>query len=375
MRESSRPEIMAPGRGRVSVNTGLDEPFLAAQTVDAAYGKFDVTWNNAWRLAAGVRWEQFNQAAVPFNPLEFSVRTGQSSSDPETLARSVLQTDKLYPSLALTWMATDFMGADDFQFRLGYSQTVARPDLREISPAVYIDPLTESRIFGNNALVPSDLRNWDARAEWFFPSGDNFTLSAFYKDIDRPIETVQFAGSDDNSVLTFVNADQGKVYGVELEGLKYLGFASDWVGDWVSAFFVSGNLTLSDSEITIGENALSLTNQRRRLTQHSQWVLNMQIGYDSPDERHSASLIYNVYGDRIFSAGRNGAADAFEEPIHTVDFVYSFYPTERFTVSARAQNLLNEKRQILQSSPEFGPVSVFEQLIGTTLSGSVKWSF
>lgn len=360
---------------RVSVNTGLDEPYLAAQAVDAAYGKFDVTWNDTWRLTAGVRWEQFNQAAVPFSPLQFSTQAGQASSDPDVLQRSVIQTDELYPSLALTWMATDFMGAEDFQFRLGYSQTVARPDLREISPAVYIDPLTESRIFGNAELRPSELTNWDARAEWFFRGGDTFTVSAFYKEINDPIETVQFAGSDDNNVLTFVNADEGEIYGVEFEGVKYLGFAAPWVGNWIDSFFLSANVTLSDSELGIGDNALSLTNQRRRLTQHSEWVFNMHLGYDAPGNRHSASLVYNVYGERIFSAGRNGAADAFEQPIHLVDFMYNFYPTERLKLSASVQNLLNEKREIDQASVEFGPVTIFEQLIGTTASASLKWSF
>lgn len=360
---------------RVSVNTGLDEPYLAAQSVDAAYGMFDVTWNDTWRLTAGMRWEQFNQAAVPFNPLQFSVASGQASSDPEVLRRSVIQTDDLYPSIALTWMATDFLGAEDFQFRIGFSETVARPDLREISPAVYIDPLTESRIFGNADLRPSELQNWDARAEWFLGGGDTFTLSAFYKDITDPIETVQFAGSDDNNVLTFVNAGEGEVYGVEVEAVKYLGFLSPWVGTWADSFFVSGNLTLSDSELLLGDNALSLTNQRRRLTQHSQWVFNMHLGFDSQDSRHSASFVYNVYGERIFSAGRNGADDAFEQPIHLVDVLYNWYPTDRFTLTASIQNLLNDKREIEQASQDFGTVTIFEQLIGTTAAASVKWSF
>jgi len=360
----------------ISINSGLPDAYLAGQTTEGVYGKFDATWQGTWRLSAGVRWEQFQQASLAVDPLQFSTQLGQVvNPSPEAIAESVLQTDDYYPSLALTWMQQGWLGADDFQLRFGFSQTVARPDLREISAAVYIDPLTEARIVGTPGLQPSDITNWDARAEWFYGNGDSFTVSLFYKDIENPIETVQAAGTDDNQVLTFINADTGEVYGVEFEWIKGLGFAGDWVGDWIDSFFFSGNVTLSDSEIQIGQQAISLTNDRRRLTQHSQWVLNTHLGYDSPNGRHSASLVYNVYGERVFSAGRNGAEDQFEQPIHLVDLVYSFYPTDRVTFTAKVQNLLADEREITQDTASFGDVTTFEQVIGTTATASLKWSF
>jgi outer membrane receptor protein involved in Fe transport len=250
---------------------------------------------------------------------------------------------------------------------------VARPDLREISNGVFIDPLTEARVQGTPGLQPSDITNYDARAEWFFSNGDNFTVSLFYKLIEDPIETVLSAGTDNNILLTFINADEGELYGVEFEGLKELSFLGDVMGDWASGFFLGGNVTLSDSELTIGEDALDLTNDSRRLTQHSQWVVNTQLGYDSPNAMHSATLVYNVFGPRIFSAGRNGADDAFEQPIHTVDLVYSFYPTDNITFTAKVQNLLSDEREIRQDSATFGDVTIFEQLIGTTAVATLRW--
>ena len=44
---------------------------------------------------------------------------------------------------------------------------------------------------GNPVLASSDLRNFDLRGEWYWDSGDNFTVSLFYKDIADPIETVE----------------------------------------------------------------------------------------------------------------------------------------------------------------------------------------
>ena len=157
--------------------------------------------------------------------------------------------DDVYPAFAATRIFSD-VWAEDFQLRFGSSETVARPDLREISGSSFIDPLTETRIRGNPALVTSAIENFDLRAEWFFENGDNFTASLFYKDIENPIETVQGAGTDDNISLTFINADAADLSGIEVEWLKDL---SSFGWDFLDPFFFSGNVTLSDSELTVGD--------------------------------------------------------------------------------------------------------------------------
>jgi TonB-dependent receptor len=343
------------------------ESYLAGETVDAVWGKVDTTFNERFRVTAGVRWEDFSRLAVPIDPLEFDPDIGIISVPDEDLADFATSGDEFYPSLALTWMQPDFW-AEDFQLRLGFSETVARPDLREISDAIYIDPLTEARIQGNPNLVDSNLSNLDLRAEWFFASGDNFTTSLFYKDISDPIETVEQAGTDDNIVLSFINAESAEIYGIEFEGLKGLGFLSD--GGWTDAFFIAGNLTLSDSEITIGDAAPNLTNDKRPMTQHSDVVVNFQLGYDSPDTRHSAALAYNMYSERIFFAGRFGADDAKEQPFNSLDLTYSFHPTEKMILKLRLQNLLDEDLVIEQ-----GGVDVLTQTVGLTTKLDFTYRF
>jgi TonB-dependent receptor len=343
------------------------ESYLAGETVDAAWGKADVTFNDRWRLTAGLRWEEFSRLAVPIDPLQFDPDIGIIAVPEDQLDSLARAGDDYYPSFALTLMQPGFW-ADDFQLRFGWSQTVARPDLREISNATFIDPLTEARVRGNPALLDSDLDNFDLRAEWFFEGGDNLTLSLFYKDIANPIETVEAAGSDDNIALTFINAESAEIYGLEVEGLKGLGFLSG--GGWTDAFFVSGNVTVSDSEITIGAAAPDLTNNTRPMTQHSDLVVNFQLGYDSPDARHSAALAYNLYSERIFFAGRSGADDAREQPFDSLDLTYSFHPTERLSLKLRLQNLLEDGLVIEQ-----GGVDVLTQNIGTTAKLDFSYRF
>jgi outer membrane receptor protein involved in Fe transport len=202
--------------------------------------------------------------------------------------------------------------------RLSGSQTLVRPDLREMSDVVYIDTELGMKVKGNSGLVFSDINHYDLRAEWFFDDGNNFTASLFYKDIQNPIESTRLPGSDDDVILSFENSESGEIYGLELEMLRDLG----------AGFFVSSNLTLSDSEIVSAEG-LGYTNAKRPMTGQSEYVLNTQLGYDSDNGEHSVSLVYNLFGERLFFAARNigGNQDAFEQPFNSLDLTYSWFPT------------------------------------------------
>jgi len=355
------------------------ESYLAAQTVEGAFLKADAMLGDSWRLSGGVRWEQFYQVSLPIDPLEFDVDVGQSvipvaGPDPEQNAAAlealVFREDETYPALSATYIRPGFW-AETFQLRFGVSETVARPDLREVSDASYIDPLTEARVRGRPGLRTSPITNYDVRAEWFFGNGDNFTASLFYKDIEDPIETAEGAGSDNNVFVTFVNAESAEIRGIELEWLKNLeSLTNRWGwGDWAESFFFSGNVTLSDSELNVGAVGLDLTNPVRPMTGHSDQVANLQFGFDSPNGTHSWSLVYNTFSERIFFAGRGGAQDTYEQPFDAVDLVYSYYPTDRLSLRFRMQNILDEKLEL-----EKAGVTILEQSVGTTAKLDVKWN-
>ncbi len=74
----------------------------------------------------------------------------------------------------------------------------------------------------------------------------------------------------------------------------------------------------------------------------------MQLGFDSHNGAHTLTLAYNTFGERLFFAGRDGAPDAYEQPFDSLDFVYSFFPTERLSMKFRIQNLLDEELEIEQ---------------------------
>ena len=341
-----------------------NQSYIAATITEAAFAKFDYTLRDTWRASAGVRWENYSQVALDWNIFGFTADDPQITTDPDALLAGTFQRDDFYPSVALTYIGN--LWAETFQLRFGWSETVVRPDLREITDASYIDPVTDDLVDGNPGVTPADVTNFDVRAEWFFSNGDNFTISAYYKDIDNPIEFFESAASDTNTTREIVNADSAEVYGVEIEGLKTLGF----LGGAFADFYVQANVTIQESELVAGTEADAPTNPVRDLAGASDFVVNAQLGYDSSNGRHAATLVYNVYGERLYVAGRNGAPDGFEQPFHSLDLTYSWYPTDRLTVKAKVQNMLDEKITIDRED-----VRVFEEKTGTAASFSVQYQF
>ena len=341
-----------------------NQSYIAATTTEALFGKIDWTYNDTWRVMAGLRWEDYGQVALDWNLNGYTIQQPVITTDPVTLQEAVFKDDQVYPAFAITYMTSWW--AETFQLRLGYSETVVRPDLREITDSGYIDPITDALVLGKPGVVPSDMKNYDLRAEWFFNSGDNLTLSFYYKDIQNPIEFFEAAASDTNTAREIINAEKGEVYGIEIEGLKSLSF----LGEWGDAFFLQGNVTLQDSEITAGTQADAPTNPVRELSGASEYVVNAIVGYDAFSGNHAATLSYNVFGERLFVAGRNGAPDGFEQPYHSVDFTYTWFPTETITLKLKLRNLLDEEISIEREG-----VETFVEKPGRVVSVNFNWDF
>ncbi len=346
-----------------------NESYLAAQKVNAGYGMADVTFAENWRVTGGARWESYQQSVIPIDLLDFSGNSIQVIIDglQDPNQRYAIQEDDTYLSGALTYFNSGLLGADEYQFRFSYGETVVRPDLREVSDVKYNDPELNIVVGGNPNLRTSPIDNFEARGEFYYSNADNFTVSLFYKDIDSPIERIRTAGSDDNIELAFVNAEAGEVYGVEFEAFKTL----------PRGLFATGNITLSDSELDIDTGAITggPTNATRRLTGHSEWVVNGTLGWDSDSGYHSAYLSYNAYGERIFYGGVAGAEDAFEQPFHSLGLVYKWFPTDQVELEFQVDNIVDEDLLYEQVNSNGQTANIIEQEVGVTFSVSAQWSF
>lgn len=360
----SDENILDPGNDFVFDLTGTNnQSYIAATMTDAVFGQVDWTFDDTWRVAAGARWEDYRQVALDWNPFGYSETDPQVTTDPEALEEGTFADDKVYPAVALTWMSD--LWAETFQLRLGWSQTTVRPDLREVTDASYIDPVTDELVRGNPGVVPADVDNYDLRAEWFFGNGDSFTATLFRKEIENPIEFFESAASDTATAREIINAQSAEVQGIEIEGLKELGF----LGSLFEPLFVQGNVTVQESKLVAGPDADAPTNPVRDLSGASEYVANLMLGFDSPNERHTASLVYNVFGERLYVAGRNGAPDGYEQPFHSLDLTWSWYPSDTMTFKLQARNLLRETVTI-----ERAGVVTYEEDPGTSYALSFEWA-
>ncbi|HWK89952.1 MAG TPA: outer membrane beta-barrel protein, partial [Longimicrobium sp.] len=120
------------------------------------------------------------------------------------------------PSLALNLKLS---GTQNLRFAV--SQTLARPEYRELVPFLQRNPVGDLNFVGNDSLRRSLVRNLDLRWERYPASGEVLSIALFAKQFDAPIEQIQIATSG-ASVLTFVNTESAVNYGVETEVRKNL---------------------------------------------------------------------------------------------------------------------------------------------------------
>lgn len=364
---------------RLDDATSNGDKYKAATLIDAYYFMADFDLNKNWRVTGGVRYEDFRQVSIPFQP-----HSDFFAGDTDSISELPLLEDELFPSLAATYIVDSEM-----QFRFNYSETTIRPDFRDISTSFYIDPLTEFLVRGSTSLKSSAVDNIDFRWEWYLETGENVSVAFFWKDITNPIEQIELPSATEGAPqLLTANATDGQLYGVEVEFLKDLSFISDDMAN----YFVTGNFTYSDSEVNICSSvgaanclfedqlkeALNtdqsvtsvITNNTRRLIGHSEWVVNLQMGWDALNNEHAATLVYNVFGPRIIVPGVSGFEDAEENSFHSLDFIYTWYPTYDTTLKFQVKNLLGEDKTIEQEG-----VDILTETVGTELSLQVSVNF
>jgi outer membrane receptor protein involved in Fe transport len=350
-------------------DTSIDgDDYFSAQLIDAYYVEGDVFIDNMWRISGGVRWEDYRHVVAPLKPSTGAFDLPDIPT-PEDLLELSRQEDELYPAIALTYIPDDTM-----QYRFSYAETVIRPDIREVAPTTYLDPLTDFPVRGTPGVRSTSIKNYDLRWEWYVETGETLSVGLFYKDMLNPIESVQSPAQDGPPLIVIANADEGEVYGVEIDFMKDFTF----LGGIGNDFFLSGNVTLSDSEIKIDPTRVeeqtglstAITNKIRRMTGHSEYVVNLNLGYDAPNGNHSATLAYNVFGDRIIIPGIDGQDDRFEQPFQSLDLIYTYFPSFSTSLKFKIQNILDEKKEI-----EFSDTLFRSETKGIAFDIAFKWDF
>jgi TonB-dependent receptor len=317
--------------------------YQASLTTNAFYVQGEGEILPAVRASLGLRYEDGEQSVQALDLF--------SANDPAAVE---LKNDYVLPAGTVTW---NF--ADDQQLRFGISKTIARPQFREQAPQIYLDPESDRTFVGNPYLVDSELVNIDLRYERYFDRNQFATLGAFYKDIDKPIESVV---NETGSGLqqTFLNAPRAVLYGAEAEFKKYfepqLGVAFLDNQRWL----IGANYTWTKAEVQAdaGDQVFPLTGLGQpapatsfvidgsRLQGTSEHIANLQFGFESLTGDTQATLLANYASERTVARGSAGGSDFLQEPGVQLDLTvrqkFQLWGPE-FTLGFEARNLLGEE--------------------------------
>jgi len=269
--------------------------YLANTILNGGFLQFDNQFSRAFRVVWGLRVEHFDQ-------LVGSVKTW----DPRHTYSKV--TDFL-PGLNATIKVNNKVN-----IRLSGSQTVIRPELRELSFLNLYDFELNASVQGNPALKRTKVSNFDFRYEFYPKAGEVLTAGVFYKDFKNAIEQLFNEGIGGASTFSFQNAGQATAWGAELEFRKKL--------DFMNAL---KNFTLQANASYIKSNVKDVVfNIDRPMQGQSPYVVNVGLMYDLEKSGLNATLLFNQIGERIYLVGDltsgAGSPDIFEAPRALLDF-------------------------------------------------------
>jgi TonB-dependent receptor len=329
----------------------------------AGYISNDLRLNKRWRTIVGVRAENYVQRHTGRDQRWAS---GDTINGNNLDNEKVLDALDFFPSLNVIYSANESQN-----IRGSYTKTIARPSFKELSYAQILDPIT-NRIFNGSLftygnwdgnLVETRIDNLDLRWESFGEDGQMFSVSAFYKKFEKPIEMVRIPEQQTSTEFQPRNVGDGELVGVELEARKNLSFISPAL----SKLLFNVNVTMVQSQIEMTELEFNSRKQYEKVGQtventremagQSPYVINAGFTYTNDSLGFDAGLFYNVKGPTLYIVGAGLFPDIYFESFHSLNFSVSkkFGEEKRSSIDFRISNLLNDAWEYNYQSYEATP--------------------
>jgi TonB-dependent receptor len=346
----------------------------ASQNVLGAYLMGDLVFSSKFRAIIGARMEMFDQTYSGQNNLGTTVYDNERILDELNILPSV--------NLVYTLMENKNRGTT-MNVRGGYSKTLARPSFKEASIAEIFDAISGRTFIGNINLVQTQIDNIDFRWEYFMPSGQIFSVSAFYKKFVNPIELVAYDIASPNNFQPR-NVGDAQVLGLEIEARKDFSFISP---AW-KPLSLGANITLVDASVTMDEVTYEsrvaaardgeVVENTRAMQGQSPYIINGFLNYSNRETGLEGNLNYNVQGPSLFLVGINTNPDVYQKSFHNLNIKVSkrFGNTAdkegKHKVSFRVQNILGQEQQKVYQS--FGATEQLFELFAPARTFSVSYA-
>lgn len=309
--------------------------------VISGFGMADLSLHRNIRLSGGIRVEKtdiytdvlsmFDKGIPPFHSSRKVELPGYSV--PIYANPSNRDETNYLPSLNLVYkvLSTEKTGMNA---RFGYSNTIGRPSIRELSSYYDFNYTLSNNVLGNPDLKMVYITNYDLRLETFFASGDNFSLSFFNKQFENHIEL-----GNENNVYTWRNAPGvSTANGIEVEGKKVL----------FKNLELMGNVTFVKSKAIVMAvlNGIVIDTISRDMYGQAPYIANTMLTYTREKSGISATLSYNVQGPKLaFVTITNEQPDVYEMPRHMVDFKISKSIGKNFSMELKIRDILSTRNR------------------------------
>jgi outer membrane receptor protein involved in Fe transport len=368
-------EIFAPenlglldnGQGgfKLEEASSVDDSYQAEAFLHAGFLMIDskIGEKEKFRIVGGARLESYNQR---FHYVEFG---SNLERDIDTTVNDVL------PSVNLIYSITPKMN-----LRTSYYRTVSRPEFRELAPFAFYNFVQDNILSGNPALQRALIDNYDVRFEIFPGAGQVFSISGFYKSFTNPIELINRTGTSGAPELYYTNVPKVTNFGTELEYRLKLGF----INKAKDSTFIDGttfytNLSLIKSRVDLSDFAGA--GEERPLQGQSPYIVNAGLMYNSFEGDWSASVSYNVVGQRIYIVGNVQEPSVWENGRHVIDFQISKIVKEKLEIKLNVKDILAQELiyfQDLNGNLKYdeGSDNDWQNVTyGQTVSLSLKYNF
>jgi TonB dependent receptor/Carboxypeptidase regulatory-like domain/TonB-dependent Receptor Plug Domain len=304
---------------------GQGGQYTAADHLLAGYAQLEYGLSDRIRIIGGARLERSRTEVTATPTIGAAVAFAPEYTD-------------VLPALTVNIDLTDTQN-----LRFSASQTLARPEYRELAPITYREVIGGDNVRGQPDLERTLIRNLDARWEWYPNAGEVVSIGFFAKDFVNPIERI-YRGTSGTRLVTFVNAAGASNYGAEIELRKRLGTLAEALEPL--SFFT--NATIMQSEIRLPEDAA--TNPDRAMVGQAPYVLNAGLTWAGETGATSATVLYNIVGKRIFSASETPLPEIYEQARNVLDLSLRFGLPGAFSAKLDVKNVLDEPYELTQGS-------------------------
>lgn len=340
------PENIGPNGFQIEEIADPTNRYDANEHIAAGYAMIDAPFRalgQSFRAIGGVRLEQSIQ----------SLNSGKLGGGEFNYRREYAD---WLPSASLIWSLNERMN-----LRVAATETLTRPEFREIAPFAFYDFELGTLIQGDTNISRAKVRNLDIRYEWYPTSAELISVSAFHKRFEGAIEEIELGA---NSIKSWANSTKPAInYGVELELRKNLSF----IGEYFTNFIFTANYAYIFSRVDVSE-ITSGSKQERPMQGQSPFTVNVGLLFTEPNYNTSLNLLYYTAGKKI-AAIDPFTEDLYEMPRDVIDLSISQPIAERYEVKYSIKDLLGQD-QIFMSGDKIERLN--DRSSSHSLSLSVK---